>query len=67
MMKRIALWIVRLEWPMLAVLSPLLLFPDAQQSLALVRVPLIWTARKVARGRFIRRTPLDWVIALLIL
>jgi putative inorganic carbon (HCO3(-)) transporter len=60
-------WIVRLELPILAILAPLLLFPNARRSLALLGIPLIWIARKTARGRFIRRTPLDWAIWLLML
>ena len=67
MIKRIAEWIVRLEWLVLAILAPLLIFPNATRSLALLGIPLLWTARKIARGRFIRRTPLDWAIALLML
>jgi putative inorganic carbon (HCO3(-)) transporter len=67
MIKRMAEWIVRLELPILAILTPLLLFPNARQSLALLGIPLIWIARKIARGRYVRRTPLDWAIALLML
>ena len=67
MIKRIAEWIVRLEWLVLAILAPLLIFPNATRSLALLGIPLLWTARKIARGRFIRRTPLDWAITLLML
>ena len=67
MTKRVALWITRLELPILVILAPPLIFPSAGRSLALVGIPLIWTARKIARGRFIRRTPLDWAIALLLL
>ncbi len=67
MMKRISLLLIRYEWLILAVLAPLLLFPNAKRSLALVGVPLLWAARKIARGRFIRRTPLDWAILLLLI
>jgi len=67
MTKRIAEWVVRLEWPILAILAPLLLFPDAKRSVALLGIPLIWIARKIARGRFVRRTPLDGAIALMLL
>jgi putative inorganic carbon (HCO3(-)) transporter len=67
MLKRIAEWVVKLEVPILVILAPLLLFPDAKRSVALLGIPLIWIARKIARGRFIRRTPLDWAIALLLL
>jgi putative inorganic carbon (HCO3(-)) transporter len=67
MIKRMAEWVVRLEWPILALMTPLLLFPNAKRSLALLGIPLLWAARKVARGGFVRRTPLDWAIALVLL
>ncbi len=65
MIKRVAEGVVRLEWLVLAMLAPLLIFPNAGRSLALLGIPLIWVARKIARGRFICRTPLDWAITLL--
>jgi len=67
MIKHVALWIARLELLILVILAPFLIFPSAGRSLALLGIPLIWTARKITRSRFIRRTPLDWAIALLLL
>jgi len=67
MWKRLALWVVRLELPILLILAPFFIFPSATWSLGLLGIPLVWIARKIARGRFVRRTPLDWAIALLLL
>lgn len=60
-------WIVRLELLWLAILSPFYLFPSATFALALLGVPLLWVARRVARGRFLPSTPFDWPLALIAL
>ncbi len=67
MLKRLALWVVRLELPILFILAPFFIFPSAARSPSLLGIPLVWIARKIAHGRFVRRTPLDWAIALLLL
>jgi putative inorganic carbon (HCO3(-)) transporter len=67
MISRAAEWVVRLELPILLLSSPFLLFPHAARSPVMLVVPLLWVARKLARGRFVRRTPLDWPLALLLL
>jgi len=67
MLKRLAHWVVRLELPILLILAPFFIFPSAARSPGLLGIPLVWIARKIAHGRFVRRTPLDWAIALLLL
>ncbi|MGA7732697.1 MAG: O-antigen ligase family protein [Chloroflexia bacterium] len=64
----VAEWIVRLELLWLLLASPVFLFPQpgCLALLALAALPSIWVARRVARGRFIPRTPLDWPICLLL-
>lgn len=61
-------WVVRLELAWLLLLAPIFLFPSPGSPflLALAALPLIWVARRVARGRFVPRTPLDWAVCLLL-
>lgn len=60
-------WVVRWELLFVALLAPLLLFPGSTSGLAMVGVPLLWGLRWLDQRRFIRRTPLDWSIFLLLL
>jgi hypothetical protein len=59
-------WVVRRELLWLALLAPFFLFPDRRWALVLAALPTLWIARRIARGRFLPRTPLDWPIALLV-
>jgi len=61
----IANWIVQFEWLIGLLIMPLLLFPSSIRSLALLAIPIVWTSRKLSRGRFFDRTPLDWAFFLL--
>jgi len=67
MLKRLARWVVRFELPILLILAHFFIFPTTARSLGFLGIPLVWIARKIAHGRFVRRTPLDWAIALLLL
>lgn len=58
---------IRLEWALLALMAGFLIFPSPARSLAMLLAPTLWISRRVARGRFIDRTPLDWAILLLVL
>jgi putative inorganic carbon (HCO3(-)) transporter len=63
--KTVASALVRYEWLALLVVAPLLLFPSPARTPALLAIPTLWICRKIARSRFIDRTPLDWPIALM--
>lgn len=63
--KTVTEWIVRTELLWLALLSPFFLFLAPSRVLPLLALPALWVARRVARGRFLPRTPFDWPIALL--
>ncbi len=65
--RTVAEWLVRFELLWLALLSPFFIFPAPNRLLPLAALPALWIARRIARGHFIRRTPLDWAIALLML
>lgn len=67
MTRRVAAWVVRLELPILLLATPFLVFPNAARSPVMLVVPLLWVARRRALGRFVRRTPNDWALALLLL
>ena len=58
---------VRAEPLWLALLWPVALFPSAWLTPLLLVLPALWGARRLARGRFVPRTPLDWPLALLLL
>src|SRR5438105_10395666 len=62
-------WLVRTELLWLVVLSPFFLAPELGMRVAglwpLVVLPLLWAARRMARGRFVPATPMD--IALIFL
>ena len=57
--------VVRLEPLLLAVAAPFMLFPRPAWTPVMLAVPLVWLARRIGRGRVIRRTPLDWAILLM--
>ena len=59
-------WIVRWELLFVALLAPLLLFPGRVGGLAMAGVPLLWGLRWLDQRHFVRRTPLDWSICLLL-
>ncbi len=60
-------WAVRWELFFVALLAPLLLFPGQTHGLAMAGVPLLWGLRWLDQRHFIRRTPLDGSICLLLL
>lgn len=64
-MKAVASGVVRFEWLALLLAAPFLLFPDPRRTLALMVVPGLWICRRIARGRFIDRTPLNVPILLM--
>ena len=51
----------------LAALAPPLLFPGGWRTLALLGVPLWWLVRRIVRGHFVTRTPLDWPVLILLI
>ena len=59
-------WVVRWELLFVALLAPLLLFPGRFGVLAVAGVPVLWGLRWLDQRHFIRRTPLDWSIWLLL-
>ncbi len=59
-------WAVRWELLFVALLAPLLLFPGQTHGFAMAGVPLLWGLRWLDQRHFIRRTPLDWSICLLL-
>jgi putative inorganic carbon (HCO3(-)) transporter len=63
--QRVAGWLVRTELLWLALLSPFFIFPTPASTLALFGLPALWIARRAAHGRFLPRTPLDWLLALM--
>ena len=50
---------------LLAAGTPFLLFPGGWRTLALIVLPLIWIGNRLTTGHFIKRTPYDSVILLL--
>ncbi len=56
---------LRIELPILLILSPLVLFSSPFTVAAISIVLLLWWARRITRGYFLPRTPLDWPIALM--
>jgi putative inorganic carbon (hco3(-)) transporter len=61
-MGRTAEAISRWQVPILLVTSPLFLFARPSLTPALVLLPLLWLARRRARGHLLPRTALDWPI-----
>lgn len=59
------LWLNRWEWLLLLTISPLLLFPSAVRSPALLVAPLLLWARRFRGGSGSRSTPLDGALLLL--
>lgn len=59
--------IIRLELLWLALLAPFFILPDKARVWVLLGLPALWIARRIARGRFLPGTPLDWPLALLML
>ena len=59
--------LVRAELPILVLTLPLFLFTSPWTVLALAAIPLLWGARRLARGYLLPHTPLDWPIALMAL
>ncbi len=66
-LKKAADWGIKTEIVWLALLSPFFLFPAPARVLPLLGLPILWVVRRLARGRFIPRTPLDWALCLLML
>jgi len=64
-MHRIAHGLTRSEWVILLLAAPLLLFPNAWRTVAMLVVPVLWLARRLARGRFVDPTPLNAPLVLL--
>jgi putative inorganic carbon (HCO3(-)) transporter len=65
-MRTIARSITRWEWLILVLLIPLLLFPPRYGLFALLVIPLLWGARKLAAGHFTPPTPYDLALLLLL-
>jgi putative inorganic carbon (HCO3(-)) transporter len=63
--QRLAGWLVRTELLWLVLLSPFFIFPTPASTWALFGLPLLWVARRIAHGRFLPPTPLDWPLALM--
>lgn len=59
--------IVRAEPVLLLLSAPLFLFPSRPLAPALLLLPALALARRVARGHFLPPTPLDWPLGLLAL
>jgi putative inorganic carbon (HCO3(-)) transporter len=57
--------LIRAELPILVLTLPLFLFTSPWTVLALAVISLLWGARRLGRGYFLPRTPLDWPIALM--
>jgi putative inorganic carbon (hco3(-)) transporter len=57
--------LVRAELPILVLTLPLFLFTSPWTVLGVAVIPSLWGARRLARGYFLPRTPLDWPIALM--
>ncbi len=57
--------LIRVEWLLLLAILPVVLFSDLGGAVALLLVPVLWSARKVATGHFVTPTPLDLSILLL--
>jgi putative inorganic carbon (HCO3(-)) transporter len=51
---------------LLSAAAPFLLFPGGWRTLALAVIPLIWIGNRLATGHFIRRTPVDAIILVLL-
>jgi len=60
-------FIVKLTPLWLFLLAPFLLFPNPIRASALLGLPFLWYLNKREKGYFIRRTPLDWSILILLL
>ncbi len=56
--------LLRAELPILVLILPLFLFTSPLTVLGLAVIPLLWGTRRLGRGHFLPRTPLDWPIAL---
>ncbi|MFQ5576482.1 MAG: O-antigen ligase family protein [Anaerolineae bacterium] len=55
--KRAPLWLL--------ILAPFYLFPGPTKALALLGLPLLWALQKREKGYFVRHTPFDWPILLM--
>lgn len=62
-----ARWLVKTELLWLALVSPAFLFPSRAYAWALLALPLLWLARRVAHGRFLPPTPFDWTLVVMAL
>jgi putative inorganic carbon (HCO3(-)) transporter len=59
-------WLVRLEPAILLLIGPLVLLRPKVGAVLLVAVPATWLCRRATTGHFVRRTPLDGPVALLL-
>ena len=59
-------WLVRLEPAILLLIGPLVLLRPKAGAVLLVAVPAAWLSRRATSGHFVRRTPLDGPIVLLL-
>ncbi len=66
-MKTLQTRIVALTPLWLFMLAPFLLFPGPTKVPALLGLPFLWWLNKREKGYFVRRTPFDWAIFLLLL
>ncbi len=65
--RKSAAFIVHWEWLILIACSPAFLFPRLALLPLLLILPFLWICRRVVRGHFISRTPLDVPILLLLI
>ncbi len=66
-MKTVQSRIVALTPLWLFILAPFLLFPSPTKALALLGLPFLWWLNKREKGYFVRRTPFDWAIFIMLL
>lgn len=64
LLRRVCRELLAFEWFWLLLLLPAAVFPSPVRSLALVVIPILMLARKIAFGRFLPSTPLDLTLLL---
>lgn len=63
--RRLAAFVDRWHWLLLALIAPLLLFPSPRRSLALALIPTLWVTAWVSRRELLPHTPLNGALGLL--
>ncbi len=62
MLDRITGWLSAGELVILLLAGPLFLFIRPSFAAVLLLLPLLWIARRLSRGHFVPRTPVDWPV-----